>query len=207
MLKTEKVFPVPSEKMQMLVALEKRLKDHQLSELLDAFIANHPHLAEFIYSDQSIQLMNTDGRIAAHIIGTLTAKKIPVLAIHDSFIVERYHFAELRLAMSDASMKYCRRNLIAEQEGLVVDFSDGLSMRWRTINEHAVNKLPKYEPCDQYLHRLNRFCEADDLVQERSIAGRGLGARKVNVLKNKDVSTSKALELPPNEANDNHMAI
>jgi hypothetical protein len=80
-------------------------------------------------------------------------------------------------------------------------------MNWVMINERAVNKLPKYEPREQYLHRLNRFCEARGLVQERSIAGRGLGARKVYVLKSRAVSTSQALELPPIEANDNHIAM
>jgi hypothetical protein len=149
-------------------------------------------LEESLCSDQGINLMNKDGMIAADIMNMLTDKGIAVLTIHDSFIVERHHFSELRIAMVMASLKHCRRNLIAEQDGFEVDFSDGHSLNWGVINERAVNKLSKYEPCEPYLHRLNRFCAAHGLIQERSIAGRGLGGRKVNVLMSRDVSTSQA---------------
>ena len=107
--------------------------------------------------------------------------------------------------MMMACLKHCRRILKAEQEDLELKFEK--TMSWGVINEQAVNKLPKYEPCDQYLHRLNRFCEARGFVQELFLAGRGLGVRKVNVLKDRAVSTLQALELSPNEANDNHMAM
>ena len=171
---------------------EKRLKNIQLARLLDAFIAKNPHLEESLCSDQGINLMHRDGMIAADIMNMLTDKGIAVLTIHDSFIVQRHHFSELRIAMVMASLKHCRRNLIAEQDGYEVDFSDGHSLNWGVINERAVNKLPKYEPCEQYLHRLSRFCAVHGLVQQRSIAGRGLGAREVSVLKHSDCLTSQA---------------
>lgn len=183
---------------------EKRLKNIQLEWLLNAFIAKSPHL-EDLCTDQGITLMHKDGMIAADIMNRLTDKGIPVLTVHDSFIVQRHHFSELRIAMMMACLKHCRRNLKADQKGLELIFE--LTMNWVMINEQAVNKLPKYEPCDQYLHRLNRFCEARGLVQERSHAGRGLGVRTVNVLKDRDVSTSKDLELSSNEANDNQIAM
>lgn len=184
---------------------EKRLKDEQLGRLLDAFITKSPHLEDYLCADQGITLMHKDGMIAADIMNKLTDKGIPVLTVHDSFIVQRHHFSELRIAMVMATLKHCRRNLKADQKGLELIFEK--TMSWGVINEQAVNKLPKHEPCEQYLYRLHRFCEARGLVQEQSIAGRGLGARTVNVLKAKDVSTSKALELSPNETNDNHMAM
>jgi hypothetical protein len=79
-----------------------------------------------------------------------------------------------------ASLKHCARNLIAEQEEFEVKFETDIS--WRIINEKAVNKLPKFEPCEQYLDRLNRFCEARGLVITKTNKGRGLMARKVNSL-------------------------
>jgi hypothetical protein len=162
-------------------------------------------LEDYLCSDQGITLMNKDGMIAADIMNRLTDKGIPVLTVHDSFIVQRHHFSELRVAMMMACLKHCRRNLKAVQDDLKLDFER--TMNWVMINERAVNKLPKLEPCAQYLYRLNRFCEARGLVQERSIAGRGLGARKVNILKAKDVSTLQFMELSPNETNDNHIAM
>jgi hypothetical protein len=128
--------------------------------------------------------MNKDSMIAAEIIDTLTAKNIPVLTIHDSFIVQRHHFAQLRMAMVMASLKHCRRNLIAEQEKLDVNFEKDIT--WGVINEKAVNTLPKYEPCEQYSKRLLLFCEANGFEQVMSNSGRGLGSRLVNVVKQKN---------------------
>ena len=159
---------------------EKRLKDTQLEQLLDAFIAKNPHLEDYLCSDQGITLMNKDSQIAADIMNTLTDKGIPVLTIHDSFIVQRHHFSELRMAMVMASLKHCRRNLIAEQEGFILEFER--TMSWGVINEQAVNKLPKYQACDQYLDRFNRFCEAHGLVATKTNKGRGLMSRPVIAL-------------------------
>ncbi len=160
---------------------EKQLKNPQLERLLDTFILRNPHLQDYLCSDQGILLMNKDSMIAAEIIDTLTAKNIPVLTIHDSFIVQRHHFAQLRVAMIMASLKHCGRNLIAEQEEFDINF--GEEIRWGVINEKAVNILPKYEPCEQYSQRLLRFCEANGLNKVMSSTGRGLGARRINVLK------------------------
>jgi hypothetical protein len=156
---------------------EKRLKNTQLTRLLDAFIVKNPHLEDYLCSDQGITLMNKDSLIAADIMNTLTDKGIPVLTVHDSFIVQRHHFAELRKAMVMASLKHCRRNLIAAQEEFVVKFKKEMS--WGIINERAVNRLPKFEPCSQYLGRLNRFCDAHGLVATMNNKGRGLLARNV----------------------------
>ena len=161
-------------------SFEKGLKDRELARLLDAFIANNPHLTDFIGSDQGIKLMNKDSQIAAKIIATLTDKNIPVLTIHDSFIVQRHHFAELRIAMAMASLKYCKRDLIAEQDELIVRFEEEMS--WAVINEQAVNKLPKHEICQHYLDRFNRFCDAKGFVPKKTSKGRGLMARSVFML-------------------------
>lgn len=165
-------------------SIEKKLKNAQLEKLLEAFIQRNPHLQNYLCSDQGILLMNKDSLIAAEIIDTLTAKNIPVLTIHDSFIVQRHHFAQLRMAMVMASLKHCRRNLIAEQEKLDINFEKDIT--WGVINEKAVNTLPKYEPCEQYSKRLLRFCEANGFEQVMSNSGRGLGSRLVNVVKQKN---------------------
>ncbi len=156
---------------------EKHLKNKQLEQLLDAFIAKNPHLEDYLCSDQGITLMHKDGMIAAYIMNALTDKGIPVLTVHDSFIVQRHHFSELRIAMVMACLKHCRRNLSAEQEGLELIFEK--TMNWGVINEQAVNKLPKYEPCEQYLYRLNRFCAVHGLVATKTNKGRGVMARSV----------------------------
>ena len=160
-------------------SIEKRLKNPQLEKLLEAFIQRNPHLQNYLCSDQGILLMNKDSMIAAEIIDTLTAKNIPVLTVHDSFIVQRHHLAQLRMAMVMASLKHCRRNLIAEQEKFDINFEKEIN--WGVINEKAVNTLPKHEPCEQYSKRLLRFCQVHGFDQVMSNMGRGLGARSVNI--------------------------
>jgi hypothetical protein len=152
---------------------EKRLTNKELSLMLRSFIAQHPHLEQFICKDQGIRLMKVDGDISASIIDRLTAKGIPVLTVHDSYIVQRHHFAELRQAMIMAALKYIRRDLVAEQDGFDVDFSDS----WGVINEKAVNKLPRMTPCSGYLHRFDRFCTRMGVKPTLSSRGRGMMAR------------------------------
>jgi hypothetical protein len=156
---------------------EKRLKNIQLERLLDAFIAKNPHLGDYLCSDEGIKLMHKDSMIAADIMNTLTDKGIPVLTVHDSFIVQRHHFSDLRIAMVMASLKHCGRNLVAEQEEFEVKFETDMS--WSSINEKAVNKLPKFEPCNQYLDRLNRFCATRGVAPVKTNKGRGLMTRTV----------------------------
>jgi hypothetical protein len=158
-------------------SVEKSLKDRELAQLLDAFIKNNRHLTDFIGSDQGIKLMNKDSQIAAKIIETLTEKNIPVLAIHDSFIVQRHHFAELRIAMAMASLKYCKRDLIAEQDELIVKFEGEMS--WALINEQAVNNLPKQKPCVQFYDRFNRYCQAFGFIKALTNNGRGFMSRSI----------------------------
>lgn len=158
-------------------SVEKGMSNAQLDQLLDGFIARNPHLNEFMCSDHGIKLMYKDSLIAADIIDTLTVKNITVLTIHDSFIVERHHFSELRIAMASASLKHCKRNLIAEQDEFDVKYEDAIS--WGVINEKAVNRLPKYEPCEHYKDRFKRFCDMSGLMPSKTNRGRGLMARNV----------------------------
>lgn len=159
---------------------QKRLTNAKLGILLDAFIEQHPQLEKFICKDQGIRLMRKDSDITALIIDHLTSKGIPVLTIHDSYIVQRHHFSELRIAMELAAIRTIRRSLYATQEGLEVDPSLG----WGGIvNESAVNKLPRIQQTKSYRARLKEYCIRNMLEPIKSISGRGLGARPVTVLK------------------------
>ena len=159
---------------------EKRLTNKELSLMLKSFIGQHPHLEQFICKDQGIRLMKVDGDISASIIDQLTDKAIPVLTIHDSYIVQRHHFAELRQAMIMAALKYIRRDLVAEQDGFDVDFADS----WGVTNEKAVNKLPRMLPCSGYLQRFDYFCKRMEVNPKKSNKGRGIMARPMLELSN-----------------------
>jgi len=64
-----------------------RLKDVQLQVILNSLRAKHPHIADGLGSDAGIKLMNQDAQITEHVIRTFTEKGIPVLTLHDSYIV------------------------------------------------------------------------------------------------------------------------
>ena len=62
----------------------------------------HPHIEEDILSGIGLNLMNIDGKIAEHILKRFVGSDVPILAIHDSFIVPVRQDGFLRTCMKDA---------------------------------------------------------------------------------------------------------
>lgn len=118
--------------------MQKGLTDNELQVVLDAFVRKHPHLEDALCADQGIRLMNVDSQIASLVHNHFTAQGVPVLSIHDSFIVSYDRVKELRATMGDASEAIVGRRLPVEAKGLGLDeFIDGepdpgvvLDFRW-----------------------------------------------------------------------------
>lgn len=104
---------------------EKRLTNNQLKLIVDNFVEIHPLMEPYIGNDTGINLMNVDGKMTAEIMRLLTKQGIPVLSIHDSYIVEREHFVYLRSAMAMAAIRIAGRDLFAVQDGIYVNRLDG----------------------------------------------------------------------------------
>ena len=83
----------------------KKMKNIELSQLLDSFIEKHPELEPFLCTGKGLELMYLDSRIAEIVIEQLTNKSIPVLCVHDSFIVADDQKKELLGAMEHACMR------------------------------------------------------------------------------------------------------
>ena len=66
------------------------LKNEQLAVMLNELRRKHPLIADDLGTDAGIDLMNLDGKITEHVIRRLMEEGIPVLTVHDSYIV---HFA------------------------------------------------------------------------------------------------------------------
>jgi hypothetical protein len=81
---------------------EVRLTDGLLDRLLEAIRQRHPIIGDQLGTGVGNRLMNVDGRITDIIIDTLTRMDIPVLSIHDSYIVARQHEGLLRQTMESA---------------------------------------------------------------------------------------------------------
>lgn len=104
----------------------KKITNVQLGKVLDAFVARHPHLADFVCADQGIRLMNVDAQIAAMVQRFFTMLGIPVLSVHDSFIIDYTNVKLLKWAMRVASEAVVGRALKVSHSGRGLDeFMDG----------------------------------------------------------------------------------
>ena len=79
------------------------LTDIQLAVLLNKFIEKHPQFYGVLNTGQALRLMNIDSKIANVIVDHFTQKGIPVLCIHDSFIIEYDKELELRCILDQAT--------------------------------------------------------------------------------------------------------
>ena len=79
------------------------LIDIQLGTLLDAFIDKHPQFDGILNTGQALRLMNIDSQIANMVLDHFTNKDIPVLCIHDSFIIQYEGEPELRRILDQAT--------------------------------------------------------------------------------------------------------
>lgn len=103
----------------------KGLANKELEALLVAFTDRHPHLADCVCTDQGILLMNIDSRITAVVHRFFTSKGIPVLSVHDSFIIDYTHVRLLKRMMRWAAQKVVGTELAADASGLGFDELDG----------------------------------------------------------------------------------
>lgn len=79
------------------------LTNIQLAAVLDAFIEKHPQFDGILNTGQALRLMNIDSQIANLVIDHFTQKDIPVLCIHDSFIIQYDREPELRRILDQAT--------------------------------------------------------------------------------------------------------
>lgn len=80
----------------------KRFKNVQLKEILQGLRQKHPQIADRFASDVGIELMNIDSQITEKIIEHYTDQEIPVLPLHDSYLVPYGLEDDLRKKMVSA---------------------------------------------------------------------------------------------------------
>lgn len=81
---------------------EKGMGNGILSKILDLLKEKHEPIAHMLANDAGIDLMNLDAKITERIIVHFTRRGIPILAIHDSFIVPFGLEKELDNTMQEA---------------------------------------------------------------------------------------------------------
>lgn len=83
--------------------MAKRLSNHDLSRLLEVILEKHPFMRGKLCNDYGIELMYLDSQITDHVLSRATWFNLPVLGVHDSFIVDFRRVRGLKLFMSLAA--------------------------------------------------------------------------------------------------------
>ena len=140
----------------------KKLRNSQLLVLLEAFAAQNEPIKKYISTDSGVALMNIDGRITSRIIEHFTEKNIPVLTVHDSYIVPFGYDTELISVMNNAT----RHELGGFNIGLDVSSSSmGFvnHLRARETMDRGQDYLTlkaimeRTKRCEGYLERLIKY--------------------------------------------------
>lgn len=96
--------------------------DEECEKWFSRFVEIHTPLDPYLAKGLSLKLMNMDSLICEHIIRTLTEEEIPVLTIHDSFIVQEEHKDRLAQVMKEAyQLSYEGKSLSLAFGGIRVD--------------------------------------------------------------------------------------
>lgn len=103
----------------------KTLTNEDLGRLLDAFVHLHPHLKDAIGADQGIRLMNVDSQIAERVHRHFTVQGVPVLSVHDSYIIDYTRVGELKAVMAAASAEVVGFALPASNKFFGIDEMQG----------------------------------------------------------------------------------
>ena len=102
--------------------------------------------------------MNVDGRITAKIINHFTKRNIPVLTIHDSYVIPDVHSGELRTIMNKVvteELKGFKINL--DQEGIGRDQIQAFrNMDRANASDHNYNQIVSYNRTEGYNNRLKQ---------------------------------------------------
>lgn len=136
-------------------------KNDDLEVLLDAFVAKHPYLESSLCSDQGIRLMNIDSKITTHIINQFVALDIPILSIHDSYIVKFKDTGLLRSAMSVACIEVLGADIEAEARTKKDLEYLKYATTWRSMDRDfyldTFKHLTHFEKCIEYGDRYKEW--------------------------------------------------
>ena len=89
-----------------------------LTSILDKLKAKHSEIAEFFCSGAGIELQNVDGKITEKLIKSFTASNIPILTVHDSYLVPEQYNHDLFTEMLEAYKEIALEGQHIDADGL-----------------------------------------------------------------------------------------
>ena len=140
--------------------LGQSLTDIQLGLLLDAFIEKHPQFKGVLNTGQALRLMNIDSQIANMVLDHFTNKNIPVLCIHDSFIIQHDKEPELRRILDQATYQVTNSIIDHDIKNVRNTYSGKVTGNIKGYEEPVVVEYHtpiRIDPTNQYLDRKAKF--------------------------------------------------
>ena len=140
--------------------LGQSLTDIQLGLLLDAFINKHPQFKGVLNTGQALRLMNIDSQIANMVLDHFTNKNIPVLCIHDSFIIQYDKEPELRRILDQATHQVTNYTINHDIKNLRNTHKGKVTGNIKGYEEPVVVEYYtpiRIDPTNQYLARKAKF--------------------------------------------------
>ena len=117
---------------------------------IDEILINHKPIKKYFFSGQGIKLQNFDAMMAEKVINHFTNLDIPVLCIHDSFLIAADKTKDLNLVMTE-KFEQVLMSLGLESDGIGLStkgMPEGLFQQWLTRPEYRdtwidnMRKLP-----------------------------------------------------------------
>ena len=142
------------------MGLVQELTDIQLGKLLKGFIDKHPQFKGVLNTGQALRLMNIDSQIANMVLDHFTNKNIPVLCIHDSFIIQYDKEPELRRILDQATQQVTKARIDHDVKNVRNTHTGKVTGNIKGYEEPVVVEYHtpiSINPTSQYLDRKAKF--------------------------------------------------
>ena len=149
--------------------LGQSLTDKQLGILLDKFMEKHPHLKGVLNTGQALRLMWVDSQIANLVLDHFTQEEIPVLCIHDSFIIQYDKEPELRDILDQATHQITNSRISHDIKNKRNTHTRMVSGNIKGFDKPVLMKsfTPiRIKPTKQYLTRKEKFSKWLELLDD-----------------------------------------
>lgn len=138
----------------------KKLRDRDLDKLYQAICVKHPLISNSFNADMGVTLMRQDSEIARYVIVEFTARSIPVLCVHDSFIVPLSCEALLQDCMQRAIMHFTKLGpVFIKREGpaLYKERIQGCTNVYQLYSGNSFDKSIRSKGYLERIHKLEKW--------------------------------------------------
>jgi hypothetical protein len=144
---------------QPMGSKQSKITNIQLQGLISLFLEHYPMLESYIGKDKGVELMRIDGNITARVINHFTDKGIPVLTVHDSYIVSHELDVELMEQMNRAASQELGTKIKLKTEGFGAGQAIALNNMEKMDVETNMNRIFHQNKLEGEIRRTKEYQE------------------------------------------------